>query len=323
MIRRRTATPTAPDRPATSRPDGADPSGDGHDHGGGHDHDEDHHRGLAFDAARMLDRRRALALLGGGVAAVGLAACGSSGSDSASTTSTTTSTTAAAGPGGGPGGAPPGGGSTATVAEGSIPEETAGPFPGDGSNGPDVLSESGIVRRDLTTSIGSASGVAEGIPTTVVLKLVDVANGSAPRSGAAVYLWHCTREGGYSMYSSGVEDENFLRGVQEAGDDGTVTFDTIFPAAYDGRWPHMHFEIYESLDAATSAGTKLRTTQLALPQAACDEVYATEGYEDSVANLARTSLDGDMVFADGYSLQLAKAAGTVDDGYTVTLTVPV
>jgi hypothetical protein len=30
-----------------------------------------------------------------------------------------------------------------------IPSETAGPYPGDGSNGPDALSESGIVRRDI------------------------------------------------------------------------------------------------------------------------------------------------------------------------------
>ena len=34
-----------------------------------------------------------------------------------------------------------------------IPEETAGPFPGDGSNGPDVLTESGVVRSDITTTL--------------------------------------------------------------------------------------------------------------------------------------------------------------------------
>ena len=31
------------------------------------------------------------------------------------------------------------------------------------------------------------------------------------------------------MYSEGVENENFLRGVQEAGSDGSVTFTTVFP----------------------------------------------------------------------------------------------
>ena len=74
--------------------------------------------------------------------------------------------------------------------------------------------------------------------------------------------------------------------MQESDADGKVTFKTIFPAAYSGRWPHIHFEVYESLDAATAAQTKLRTSQLAIPQDACDAVYATAGYEQSVQNLA-------------------------------------
>ena len=35
--------------------------------------------------------------------------------------------------------------------------------------GPDILSESGVVRSDLASSFGSASGVAEGVPLTVRL----------------------------------------------------------------------------------------------------------------------------------------------------------
>ena len=62
-----------------------------------------------------------------------------------------------------------GGDSNVSVADGEIPEETAGPYPGDGSNGVNVLTESGIVRSDITSSFGSASGVAEGVPTTVKL----------------------------------------------------------------------------------------------------------------------------------------------------------
>ena len=54
------------------------------------------------------------------------------------------------------------------------------------------------------------------------------------------------------MYSEDVADENYLRGVQETDADGSVQFTTIFPACYAGRWPHMHFEVYESLDSATS-----------------------------------------------------------------------
>ena len=89
------------------------------------------------------------------------------------------------------------------------------------------------------------------------------------------------------------------------------------------RWPHLHFEVYESLGAATSATSKLRTSQLALPRETCEAVYATAGYEQSVENLAQTSLDGDMVFSDGYASQLATASGTPDSGITLKLNVGV
>ena len=74
---------------------------------------------------------------------------------------------------------------------------------------------------------------------------------------------------------------------------------------------------------AITASGKLRTSQLALPEDACRQVYATDGYSQSLQNLAQTSLDSDMVFSDGYSLQLAKVTGSVTDGYTATLNVPV
>ena len=85
----------------------------------------------------------------------------------------------------------------------------------------------------------------------------------------------------------------------------------------------MHFEVYESLDAATAAGSKLRTSQIALPKDACDAVYATDGYEQSVQTLAQTSLDSDMVFSDGYASQLADWSGSPSDGIAVTLNVGV
>lgn len=44
--------------------------------------------------------------------------------------------------------------------------------------------------------------------------------------------------------------------------------------------------------------TKVSTSQIALPEDACNEVYATEGYEQSVTTLAQVSLDGDNVFGE-------------------------
>ena len=126
------------------------------------------------------------------------------------------------------------------------------------------------------------------------------------------------------MYSDAAADENYLRGVQAAGDDGVVAFDSIFPAAYPGRWPHIHFEVYPSLETATDERNKIATSQIALPQDACDAVYATSGYEQSVRNMSSLSLATDNVFADdGGVRQLGTITGDVSNGYSVSLTVPV
>jgi protocatechuate 3,4-dioxygenase beta subunit len=276
-------------------------------------HDHDDFGGLERDLARLLPRRHALGLLAG-AGAVLLVGCGPDSDDgrSAGTTSTT-------------GGASTSGGTTATTTGescSSIPSETGGPYPGDGTNGPNVLTENGVVRSDITTSFGSASGVAEGVPLTIELVVLDAA-GCAPSSGAAIYAWHCDAEGRYSLYSQGVSGENFLRGVQAAGADGRLTFRTIFPGAYSGRWPHVHFEVYPSLAHATSAANRITTSQLALPADACELVYATAGYEQSARNFPQTSIERDNVFGDGYELQLATVTGPVDDGLTATLSVAV
>jgi protocatechuate 3,4-dioxygenase beta subunit len=251
-----------------------------------------------------LTRRRALAVLGGGALAGVLGACGDDDAAPSSASTSPSTTEGAAG------------------ATSAIPEETAGPFPGDGSNGPNVLTEDGVVRQDITSSFGSSSGSADGVPLAIELKVVSAASG-APVSGTAVYAWHCDREGRYSLYSQGVEDQNYLRGVQEAAGDGTLRFDSIFPGAYPGRWPHVHFEVYLTLVDATSGALPAATSQLAFPQDVCEEVYATAGYEASARSLSQTSLTSDLVFADGVDQQLATMTGDATAGYVARLTVPI
>ena len=271
---------------------------------------DDHDRGLVFDLS-TLDRRRMLKLLGFGGLSAGLfviAGCAPAGASS----STSAAGSAA---------------SAASAAAGDscaiIPEETAGPFPGDGSNGPDVLSQSGVVRSDIRSSFGSSTTVAQGIPLTIKLTIEDGTD-CAPLAGAAVYLWHCDRDGNYSLYSQAAADENYLRGVQAADDNGVVTFTSIFPACYPGRWPHIHFEVYPSLEMATDERNRIATSQVALPKASCDLAYATDGYAQSVTNLTQVSLQSDMVFGnDGGVLQLGSVTGSVADGMTVALAVPV
>ncbi|WP_217177892.1 intradiol ring-cleavage dioxygenase [Streptomyces sp. AC495_CC817] len=287
-------------------------------HGPGHHHGHDHHHGDEFDKGLSHDlpvfaRRRMIRLLAGASMVPLVAACSSDGSDSGSASDPASS-------------APSSSGTTGTTGADCevIPSETEGPYPGDGSNGPNVLEESGVVRRDITKSFGSSNGVAEGIPLTITLSVVDQSSGcDAPKKGAAVYLWQCDREGRYSLYSDGVTDQNYLRGVQETDDEGRLTFTSVFPGCYPGRWPHLHFEVYDSLADATAARNIAVTSQLAFPKDVCDTVYATDGYGDSAQNLGELSLETDMIFSDGYDQQLAAMEGSTDKGYTATLTVPV
>ena len=104
---------------------------------------------------------------------------------------------------------------------------------------------------------------------------------------------------------------------------GQVTFTTIFPGCYSGRWPHIHFEMYSSLAAATNGSAKVAVSQLALPKATCDQVYAVSGYEASVTNLSGTSLASDNVFSDGSSLQVASISGSVSNSLAGALTVAI
>ena len=176
-------------------------------------HDGRHDGGLAADLPALLGRRNLLALLGG-AGGLGLA------------------------------GAP----ARALAACVALPWETAGPYPADGTNSREgqvinVLTQSGVLRDDIRSSFGNMTGTAEGVPLVLDLTLLN-ADGCTPLAGHAIYLWHCTADGYYSLYTA--PDQNFLRGVAVSDADGKVRFQTIVPGCYDGRWPHIHFEIYKN-----------------------------------------------------------------------------
>ncbi|CAL9583099.1 intradiol ring-cleavage dioxygenase [Streptomyces sp. enrichment culture] len=270
-------------------------------------------QGLKFDLGTLVSRRLALSFLGGVGGMAALAACGS-------------------GSGGGGGSADPATASASSPSSSSssssdlteIPDETNGPYPADGTNGVQVLDQDGIVRQDIRSSFGDSTTTAPGVPLTFEFTVLDIVNDGRPLAGAAVYAWQCDRDGNYSLYSGGIEDENYLRGVQVADDDGRVRFVSVFPACYPGRWPHIHFEVYPGLDSVTDYDKRLSTSQMALPRTDCETVFATDGYESSVDNLAKLTLKTDNVFGDdGGVHQLATTSGSVKAGYTAKLTVPI
>ena len=294
-------------------------------------HDEAHRHSLAADLEAMLNiagnRRQSLRWLLAGATTLPMLGCGGS---SSSTTAASGATDVASGAATT---TPPSSGSSTiiTSANGAcsvIPEETGGPYPADGTNSNssgvvDVLTTAGVVRSDIRSSFNGATAVAVGVPLTIRLQVVNVSGNCSTLEGYAVYLWHCDRDGNYSLYGNGVTDQNYLRGVQAADSSGNVTFESIFPGCYSGRMTHVHLEVYPSLAQSTSAANRIKTTQFTFPMATLNEVYASAGYSASVSNLAQISYATDLVFSDGTSLEMGAVTGNATDGYVVTLTVGV
>ena len=213
-----------------------------------HDRDESRLRADLDHLAtnRRLQRRQALNWLLSGSAAALVSACGggSGGGSGASTTGSATSTTT---------GTASSTATTTTTTAGTTScvlnaTETNGPYPADGSNtlngmAGNALTQSGIVRSDIRGSVGISGNTAPGVPFTLTLNVVNANDNCAALAGYAIYLWHCDRAGNYSLYSAGVQGENWLRGVQVTNASGHATFTTIFPVYYIGRYSLIHFEV--------------------------------------------------------------------------------
>lgn len=311
----------------TIKPAGTDPQRETHAHPAAPDGDD---RGLIFDVEvitrRILGRRRALSwVLCGGAAAL-VAGCGGDGSGNSSTASSSSSSDSSS--------SSSSSGSSSASSDSCIadPQATNGPYPADGTNSVngsvvDVLGQSGIVRSDIRSSFGSSTTTALGVPLTLNITLVDTNTACELLSGYAIYVWHCNRDGEYSLYSTDIQNENYLRGVQTTDSNGQVTFTTIFPACYSGRYPHIHFEIYPSLAKATGQTNAVLTSQMAMPRDIASALYAdsTTDYSGSSANLAAVTTSSDLVFSAFTSAQLAAATPSMsgDDtaGYVANVTI--
>jgi protocatechuate 3,4-dioxygenase beta subunit len=294
-----------------------------------HDHDE----GLAHDLRQIerirLGRRNMLGWMASAGGAALITACGGSGESGSSSTvtvsgttstTTTTTTTSTSTP------TPSTSSSTCTV----YATETNGPYPADGTNTSsgstsNVLTVSGVVRSDIRSSFVASTTVATGVPVTFTITVVDANNSCAPLANYAIYIWHCDQLGRYSLYD--LPAESYLRGLQVTDANGQVTFTTIFPGCYAGRYPHIHFELFTSLANATRGSFARLISQFALPADACSTVYASTGYTTSASNFRSVSIANDNVFGDNTSAQITAMtmamSGSVSAGYTATATVAV
>ncbi|KRD56294.1 protocatechuate dioxygenase [Acidovorax sp. Root275] len=188
--------------------------------------------------------------------------------------------------------------------------ETQGPYPLLA-----ILSNSAMVRSNITEG-------KTGVPLTVTLTVQDVSNGCTPVSGAAVYIWHCDKDGLYSGYSTGTNAGQagltYLRGIQVTNSSGQVTFTTIYPGWYAGRITHIHAQVYLNDNLSVTATA---TTQLAFPQDVTTAVYNSTLYSAKGQNNSVASFAADNVFSDGTSTEMVAISGSVASGYAGSLTV--
>lgn len=302
-----------------------------HNHSHHADDVHDHDLGLQHDVNRILTRRRALGLA---------AATGAGAFLIASAADHAAAQTPMGPPPGGerPMGPPPMSDPQPDVIGVSAggdecvlhPTETAGPYPADGSNRAhgelaNVLTQSGIVREDMRGSFAGATGSVEGVKLALTLHLLDVDNACTPLEGYVVYAWHCDGVGKYSIYD--YAEENFLRAVGVSDSAGRIKFTSIVPGCYDGRFPHIHFEVYRNLAEATDYRNRILTSQIAVPSALCESIYTDNPtYEGSLANLGRSPLDTDNIFGDSTEKQLAAQTmsfSATDDGVSGAVTIGV
>jgi protocatechuate 3,4-dioxygenase beta subunit len=175
-----------------------------------------------------------------------------------------------------------------------------------------------VIRPDMRASFGDYSDVADGVPLMLEVRLVNVKNACAPLAGHLIYFWQCDAAGQYSLYER--TDSNRLRGAAVTDSSGLARMTTIVPGCYQGRWPHIHFEVFATAVTAGSGAESLLTSQFALAKADCDALYAAHpAYAASPSNLAALSLESDGVFGDNTVEQLAaqtlKLTGGAAQGY--------
>lgn len=159
------------------------------------------------------------------------------------------------------------------------PEATEGPYWVD-----EKLNRSDI-RADPSTG-----AVSSGVPLTLSITVQELSStGCGVLPGAQVDIWHCDAGGIYSDEAANSSvGKKFLRGYQITDDNGTVQFTTVYPGWYRGRTVHIHVRIRTF---SNSQVYDQFTSQFFFDDSVTDQVFTQAPYNQRGQRDTRNSND--------------------------------
>ena len=198
-----------------------------------------------------------------------------------------------------------------------VPAETGGPYPGDGSNGPDVLDDAASCAatspRRSAPRRRRRPGAADRRPHRARRRrrlrrprASRSTRGTATRRAAT----RCTRRASRTRTTCAACSRPTRRARRVH--DG-------LPGLLPGRWPHIHFEVYRSTAEATSAGQIAGPASSRCPGAS-EAVYADAGHVPGQRRQPPgTRSPADQVFGDDGGIhQPATVTGDATSGTSRT-----
>jgi len=180
----------------------------------------------------------------------------------------------------------------------------------------------GLIRTDITTGFNGMPGTANGVPVDLNLTFQSASDWRSPLARHAVYVWHADATGEYSVFNR--PDTNYLRGIGITDARGRVRFQTIYPGTYRGRAPHIHFEVYRSLDALRLGAPSLIRSRILFPDIISRSVYTRHpAYADSMKKYNELRLEPPVrdPAQDTRSIQLATFRAAVHSALTAGIGV--
>lgn len=218
----------------------------------------------------------------------------------------------------------------ADVAEADTASTRLPPYPGEQRQQPgsaslaNIWSASGLLRRDIRPNLSGEGLPAAGLRMDLTIKLQTTGRTQKPIPNAAVYIWHSDAQGEYSVY--GRNDTDYLRGIGISDSNGRLTFTTVYPGTYRGREPHIHFEVYPSLEDVKRASACILRSRILFPEATTREIYKSNlVYRPSLKQFDELVFGrpGTSPASATHATQIAMLSGVAKTAVRASITIPI